>query len=185
MDNFDLKKYLVENKLTKSSQLNEVDLALPAEYKKELDDEVENVIDLFNNDLKKGQIKGTKDIDGYVNKMDSKLNSVLKYFKGDDEALESLNKYAEKIYNKAYDYFYDTIEKRDFPEKSTKQSRVDEMEDETGYENVPDDKLMDMYNEMAKDKYNMSIHVADQFVELEKEARKRGLLKNFDNFPSF
>ncbi len=56
---------------------------------------------------------------------------------------------------------------------------------ETGYENVSDDKLMDMYNEMAKDKYNMSIHVADQFVELEKEARKRGLLKNFDNFPSF
>lgn len=56
---------------------------------------------------------------------------------------------------------------------------------ETGYENVPDDKLMKMYNEMATNKYNMSIHVANQFVELEKEARKRGLLKNFDNFPSF
>ena len=69
--------------------------------------------------------------------------------------------------------------------KATKQSRVDEMEDKTGYENVPDDKLMDMYNEMVKSKYNMSIHVADQFVEIEKEARKRGLLKNFDNFPSF
>lgn len=69
--------------------------------------------------------------------------------------------------------------------KATKQSRVDEMEHETGYENVPDDKLMDMYTEMAKEKYSMSIHVADQFVELEKEARKRGLLKNFDNFPSF
>ena len=69
--------------------------------------------------------------------------------------------------------------------KATKQSRVDEMEDKTGYENVPDDKLMDMYNEMVKSKYNMSIHVADQFVEIEKEARRRGLLKNFDNFPSF
>ena len=69
--------------------------------------------------------------------------------------------------------------------KATIQSRIDEMEDETGYENVPDDKLMDMYNEMAKEKYSMSIHVADQFVELEKEARKRGLLKNFDNFPNW
>ena len=69
--------------------------------------------------------------------------------------------------------------------KATRQSRIDEMEDETGYENVPDDKLMDMYNEMAKEKYSMSIHVADQFVELEKEARKRGLLKNFDNFPNW
>ncbi len=68
--------------------------------------------------------------------------------------------------------------------KATKHSSLGEGM-ETGYENVSDDKLMDMYNEMAKDKYNMSIHVADQFVELEKEARKRGLLKNFDNFPSF
>lgn len=100
--------------------LNEGTESKKISFQKELDDEVENVIDLFNNDLKKGQIKGTEDIDGYVNKMDYKLNSVLKYFKGDDETLESLNKYVEKIYNKAYDYFYDTIEKRDFPEKFTK-----------------------------------------------------------------
>lgn len=103
--------------------LNEGTESKKISFQKELDDEVENVIDLFNNDLKKGQIKGTEDIDGYVNKMDYKLNSVLKYFKGDDETLESLNKYAEKIYNKAYDYFYDTIEKRDFPEKFTKKKK--------------------------------------------------------------
>ena len=68
--------------------------------------------------------------------------------------------------------------------KATKHSSLGEGM-ETGYENVPDDKLMDMYAEMAKNKYSMSIHVADQFVEIEKEARRRGLLKNFDNFPSF
>lgn len=36
MSNFDLKKYLTENKLTKGSQvLKEIDLAIPTEYKLE------------------------------------------------------------------------------------------------------------------------------------------------------
>lgn len=132
MDNFDLKKYLIENKVTNNSKMVSENTAMnPEAIAKKIADVLtgEEILYIIDNP-----------------------NRLVKTLLQTDKAKEVLG---------------------------------ENTEDETGYGNVSNDELMKMYNEMATNKYNMSIHVANQFVELEKEARSRGLLKNFDNFPNW
>ena len=94
---------------------------LPTENYEEFIDQVINyVVTLFNEDLENGHIRGTYDIDIFVNKMERDLDDLFMRFMEEedlsDETLNELNEYANYKVEKAVDRFYDTVEGMDFPD---------------------------------------------------------------------
>lgn len=96
---------------------------MPSEIYKEhyIDGVINNVVKLFNMDLEDGHIRGTYDIDVFVNKMEYDLNKLFMDFMEEenlsDETLRELNEYANYKFEKTVDRFYNTVEGMDFPEQ--------------------------------------------------------------------
>jgi hypothetical protein len=94
---------------------------LPTEnYVEFIEEVINNVVNLFEIDLENGHIRGTYDIDVYVNKMQYDLDKLFMNFMEEedlsDETLNELEIIASDMIEGTVDYFYDTIEGMDFPD---------------------------------------------------------------------
>lgn len=95
---------------------------LPTEnYVEFIEEVINNVVNLFEIDLENGHIRGTYDIDVYVNKMQYDLDKLFMNFMEEedlsDETLNELEIIASDMIEGTVDYFYDTIEGMDFPDQ--------------------------------------------------------------------
>lgn len=113
-----VKKVIKENEDEDYDMLPEMPSKI---YKEYIDQVINNVVKLFNMDLEDGHIRGTYDIDVFVNKMEHDLNKLFMDFMEEenlsDETVNELDEYASDMVEETVDYFYDTVEEIDFPDQ--------------------------------------------------------------------
>jgi len=95
---------------------------MPSEiYKQFIDEVINNVVNLFETDLENGHIKGTYDIDIYVNKIQYELDELFMNFMEEEnlseQTVNELNEYANYMVEKMVDHFYDTVDGMEAPEQ--------------------------------------------------------------------
>jgi hypothetical protein len=90
-------------------------------YIRDIEEVIDYVVDLFEDDLSMGKIKGNYDIYTYVNKMEDELNKLFMYFTDEenlsDEVIDELEIIASDMVEETVDYFYLTVEEMDFPDQ--------------------------------------------------------------------
>lgn len=91
MDNFDLKKYLVENRVTKNNQLNE------AKTTGQISDEIEELDDIKRRYEEKGDFDRAAKIEDKIENLKSKYANIINKEKSLKEETESVDNMLSKL----------------------------------------------------------------------------------------